>query len=93
MEFGVLVFSPILHSVPMVECAGAGTTWNDWAAYDTAFIRRCSRVFVLMLDGWDKSVGVKAEMELCAKLGIPVTLLHEECIESTVLRLALEVTS
>ena len=69
---GILIFSPILHSVPMVQCGCGGTTWDDWADYDTAFIKKCTQVFVLQLDGWKQSRGVTAEVEICRANGIPV---------------------
>ena len=36
---------------------------------------RCDELWCLTLDGWDKSVGVRAEVELARTLGKPVALL------------------
>jgi hypothetical protein len=36
---------------------------------DEDFIRRCEEVMVLMLDGWEDSVGVQAEIVLAHQLG------------------------
>ena len=72
MSRGVLVFSPILHSVPIVEHAGGGTAWEDWAEYDKALIRRCSALLVLQIGGWVDSVGVGAEIEFANDWEIPV---------------------
>jgi hypothetical protein len=38
-------------------------------------------MIVLAIDGWDKSYGVKAEIELCQKLSIPVKYLNPSHLE------------
>jgi hypothetical protein len=81
---GILIFSPILHSVPMVELGYGGTTWEHWADYDTAFIKKCKQVFVLQLDGWKQSRGVTAEIEICRANGIPVIGVNPLDIEEAV---------
>ena len=44
-----------------------------WYEFDERFLRRFADVvLVLMLDGWERSVGVKREVKLAEKLGIPV---------------------
>jgi len=76
---GKFVFSPIVHSHPLALC-GLGGTWKDWAAWDEAFMRRCSSVLVLQLDGWQHSVGVQAEIEMAARLGKMVAYLAKRMI-------------
>lgn len=72
MKKGMLVFSPISHTHPIaVEC-DMPKGWDFWHAYDRAFIEASERIIVLMLEGWQDSVGVKAEIAIAAELGIPV---------------------
>lgn len=60
---GYFVFSPIASSVPIVKYGGAGHRWEDWAEFDKKFLSHCVDVLcVLMLDNWDQSVGVAAEV-------------------------------
>ena len=71
---GQVVFSPIVHGPPLVAF-GLPTGWDFWEQTDRAFIERCDEVAVLMLDGWDQSVGVRAELEIARELGKPVRFL------------------
>jgi nucleoside 2-deoxyribosyltransferase len=71
---GEIVFSPVVHSHPLVE-HGLPTGWAFWERIDREHIARCDEVVVLMLDGWEKSVGVQAEMQIARELGKPVRFL------------------
>lgn len=74
---GVVVFSPIVHSHPLVE-HGLPTGWAFWQRWDRAYLERCDEVVVLMLDGWKESVGVQAEMRVARELGKPIRFLGVE---------------
>lgn len=79
-----VVFSPIVHghavhmrskkhATPSIE--------NDhdfWLPYDVAFLRCCSLVRVLKIDGWRESLGVKTEWKMAKELGIPRELVDPE---------------
>jgi len=67
---GLLVFSPIVHSVPLVA-HGMGTKWDDWAQYDLSFIDHCQKFAVLKLNGWKKSTGVQAELAFARSIWLP----------------------
>jgi hypothetical protein len=62
------ILSPIVHS-HVLHRAGMEGTWETWKAIDTDFIARCDGIVVLMLPGWDISVGVSAEIKIAAELG------------------------
>jgi len=68
---GQLVFSPIAHSHPLVPY-GLPTPWSFWARFDSQFLERCDELVVLMLDGWEASVGVQAEIDYARRRGKPV---------------------
>lgn len=72
MNDGVFVYSPIAHTHPMAVSHKMPLGWEFWARYDEAMIRRCNALWVLMLDGWRKSVGVNAEMEIARRMRIPI---------------------
>lgn len=40
-------------------------------------------MIVLTIDGWEQSYGVKAEIELCQKLSIPVVYLDPSSLETS----------
>lgn len=65
------VFSPIVHSHPLVA-HGMGGAWSDWIKIDHDWISRCDEVVVLCLEGWTESVGVRAEIEYAKSIGKPV---------------------
>ncbi len=74
MRRGVAVFSPISHSHGITRF-GLPTDWGFWRQYDTAFLSACRQLWVLMLPGWDTSVGVTAEIQLAGQLNKPVRYL------------------
>lgn len=47
-------------------------TWEFWKAYTYNLIRRCDALYVLCLDGWKDSTGVKEEIIYAKKIGIPI---------------------
>lgn len=74
---GQVVFSPIVHSHPLVAF-GLPTVWSSWERIDRAYLERCDEIVVLMLDGWEASVGVGAEIGIARTLGKPVRFLAPE---------------
>jgi len=77
LHAGRVVFSPIAHSHPLVE-HGLPTSWNFWQRFDCELLTRCDEVMVLMLDGWEESVGVQAEIRIARELGKLVRYLAPE---------------
>ncbi len=74
MRAGLSVYSPIVHSHPLVRY-GLPIEWEFWRAHDCEHLRRCDEVMVLTLDGWKSSRGVKAEIELAIELDLPIRYL------------------
>ena len=75
LQHGIHAFSPInynggpewtrkKHQLPI--------EWHFWEVYDKNFLDRCDALVILTIDGWDKSVGVAAEIEYAKDLGMPV---------------------
>ena len=77
MRQGTIVFSPIAHSVPIAE-HGLPLDWQFWQRNDRRLLEACDEVAVLVLDGWEQSVGVQAEMRIATELGKPIRLLSAE---------------
>lgn len=74
LRAGLVVFSPIVHSHPLVAFA-LPTGWDFWERIDRAYLARCDELVVLTLDGWDESAGVRAEIALARDVGKPVRFL------------------
>lgn len=73
---GVPAFSPIAHTHP-IEAHGMSDLMHKpphefWMKQDIAILRKCEKLAVLCIDGWDRSRGVTEEIHLAQRLGIPV---------------------
>ena len=75
LRSGQLVFSPIVHSHPLVA-NGLPSEWSYWKPLAKQYLARCSSLTVLALDGWRESIGVQAERELADELHIPVAFMR-----------------
>jgi len=73
---GDIVFSPIAHSHHIHLLADLPGDWQFWEKYDRAFIEWCDVVTVLMLDGWQESRGVQAEIAIAGKAGKRIVYLE-----------------
>lgn len=79
MKAGRIVFSPIAHSHP-IEVIGIGETESGefWKKQDIPLLRHASELYVLCLDGWKDSAGLKWEMEIAESLHIPTLLFTQD---------------
>jgi Domain of unknown function (DUF1937) len=68
MRAGHIVFSPVIHGHPLTRLGLPGD-WLFWESQARWQLERCEEVVVLMLDGWDESDGVRAEVEIATELG------------------------
>lgn len=68
---GHAVFSPIAHSHALVE-HGLPMDWSFWEVHDRHHLRHCDEVVVLMLIGWEASVGVREEVRIACEMNKPV---------------------
>jgi nucleoside 2-deoxyribosyltransferase len=78
LKKNIYAFSPILYNFQMHLDYDLPTDWGFWMPYDLAFLERCSEMIVVMLDGWDISVGVAAEVKYAQEHGIPVNYVKLE---------------
>lgn len=67
-----IVFSPISHTHPISMAGELPCEWEYWEKFDTAFLTHSKELIVLMLDGWEDSKGVNAEIKIAERLGIPI---------------------
>jgi nucleoside 2-deoxyribosyltransferase len=72
---GKSVYAPIAHTHPICRYGLPGD-WQFWQHHDRKYIEICDEVVVLMLDGWDKSEGVQAEISIAREMGKPVTFIR-----------------
>lgn len=70
IEQGEAVYSPITMTHPIDVAMHSKKTSEFWVELDRPHMELCSRIVVLMVDGWDKSAGVQKELEHFASRGI-----------------------
>ena len=66
------VYSPISHTHPIALAGSLPLGWDYWEGYDRAILENCAALVVLMLPGWEHSVGVAGERKIAEELGIPI---------------------
>lgn len=72
MQRGEKVFCPVIHCHPIADIAELPKDWSFWKDYDLLFLKISYKLIVLKLDGWEKSVGVQAEIEHARNMSIPI---------------------
>jgi len=72
---GKTTFCPIAHSHCLTRY-GLPLDWRFWERHDRRYLEVCDEVVVLMLGGWQESVGVQAEIVIARELDKPVTFLR-----------------
>lgn len=77
MNQGYNIFSPILNShAPSVQY-GLPFDWEYWERVDKEYIAVCGELWVLCLDGWKDSRGVKAEVAYAEQVGLKIKYITE----------------
>lgn len=74
LQQNISAYSPIVHNHPLAELLPPAIAHDGdfWQAIDTPILLRASAMWVLMLEGWTESKGIKWEMATAIKQGIPV---------------------
>jgi hypothetical protein len=78
---GNFVFSPITMTHPIdLEIAGLDNTLGSefWVAFDETFMERCDVFVLLPLEGWERSKGVRHEIEFFEAAGKPLMILDSD---------------
>jgi len=77
---GHLVYSPICHthSIATHREYRIPYDWEHWRDSCLAFLSICGRVLVLQLDGWERSVGVAAEIVIATEQGLSIDYKTEQ---------------
>ncbi|RKZ35540.1 MAG: hypothetical protein DRQ49_19280 [Gammaproteobacteria bacterium] len=72
MELGYSVICPVVHYHPVAKAANLPRTWDYWQEIDIPLVHCADEVWVFMIKGWKKSIGVNAEIREARKLAKPV---------------------
>jgi hypothetical protein len=78
MLAGHYIFSPITHTHPIAVHGSLPTDFAFWKGYDYTLLDRCAELWVVMLPGWEASVGIAGEILYMQEQGKPVKYLDIE---------------
>ncbi len=69
---GLIVYCPIAswHTLAVLHDLPSGFLY--WQRLNLGILRYCSEMYVLRLDGWDTSLGLREEMQAAHKMFIPI---------------------
>jgi len=84
MRLGVVMFSPISHSHPLVKY-GLPTDWDYWKSQDIAYLSVCSSMVVVQIEGWEQSKGVQEEISRMKEQGKKVSYFSAYDVEDEVI--------
>ncbi len=71
------VYSPICHWHPVASRFNLPHDFNFWMQQDFHMIRQAKAMWILRLEGWDKSYGISQEIEFAASIRRPIILLSQ----------------
>lgn len=77
LKKGIHAWSPIVHNHAMMKDHEFSLEERRSLIldFDFSLLRAARGMIVLTIDGWDRSYGVRAELNLCRELSIPVQYL------------------
>ena len=71
-QLGIVAYSPIAAWHPWLSTLNLEAEYPAWAIQDKEIVRRSDELWVLMLEGWETSGGIKDEMNFARSEGKPV---------------------
>lgn len=74
LKAGHNVYSPICHSHPIATFGSMDGSWGSWQKLNETMMLVSHELWVVMLPGWEESVGVQAEINFFKNLNRPVKL-------------------
>lgn len=76
LKLGIAIYSPIVHCHELAKIDSLPRDAAFWRAYNFAMLAAAESLWLLMLPGWETSVGCAEEIEEAKRIGIIV--LHLE---------------
>ncbi len=69
---GLSPISPLLIGLNMARFGNLPTDTETWKVYSETLLKGCDELHVLMLNGWDISIGIKYEIQEATLRNIPI---------------------
>ena len=77
MRAGIFTTSPLLKHL-ILQHADLPSSFEYWRDYSMTLLCTVDQVIVLMLPGWEESVGVTAEIKMAKYLDLPIRYVTED---------------
>ena len=74
LKEGRLVYSPIVYAHALALRHALPTSAEWWWLFNKRMVEKCDRMWVLCLNGWENSRGVRDEIEYAKIIGKPVKM-------------------
>lgn len=72
------IFGPITESYTYTQFGVDGSEWEFWEAHDKLMLKKCDELWIVMIKGWETSVGVGAEMDYANANNMPIKYIDPE---------------
>ncbi len=76
IKVGKVIFSPIVHCHDMAIQHNMPKDVNFWWKYNRAMLSEASELWLLTLDDWKKSSGMRKEARFAIEHQIPISHVH-----------------
>lgn len=80
LKSGQVVFSPIVAVHELAKEYRLPETFSFWRNYSFKMINQADELWVLQLDGWEQSEGVREEIKRATEIGIPIVYIKPDFI-------------
>lgn len=72
MRNGVHLFSPIAHTHPIAQAGDLPKGWDYWGQFDRRMLEACDELWIVQMEGWERSIGVCGERKIAKMLNKPI---------------------
>ena len=72
---GYMVISPIVASHPLAVGGALPGEFDFWRNWNMTILERCDLLWILPLEGWTRSAGIKEEVAQARQLGLTIQIL------------------
>jgi hypothetical protein len=79
LQNNIYAWSPIIQTYEVNIRHSLPTDADFWKNYNFDFMRRADAMYLLELEGWETSKGLKMEIEFCKHVGLPLYYIDPKC--------------
>ena len=73
---GLVVMSPIVYGHTLLNYKEMPSDWKFWKNFCETFLYKSDEMYVYKIEGWDKSEGLLAEIEIAKSLNMKITYIE-----------------